>query len=63
MNKNVRKSIKFIELLETGKFKKPEFIKLQQLGLKNEYTKEQINREIENYNFFMNTSFFIGFKK
>lgn len=56
MIKNTRRSMRFIELLMDGKFRKPEYIRHQQLGPKTEYTKEQSDRDLENYKFFMNTS-------
>ncbi len=56
MIKNTRRSMRFIELLMDGKFRKPEYIRHQQHEPKTEYTKEQSDRDLENYKFFMNTS-------
>ena len=56
MIKNSKISMRFIKLLMEGRFRKPEFIRMQQLGATKEYTKEQTKRDLENYKFFMNTS-------
>ena len=55
MIKRLKPSERFIRLLTNGKFKKPELIKIQQLGCK-QYDETQINKNLENYKFFMNSS-------
>ena len=50
-NNKKKPSEKFIELVMNGKFKIPEFIKLQQLD-----NEENYETKIDNYNYFMNSS-------
>ena len=56
MIKNLKPQERFIMLLEEGKFKKPGFIKLQQFRINKDYSNNDINKELENYKFFINSS-------
>ena len=54
MIKNLKPSERLIKLLMDGKFKKPGFIKLQQLYIKKGGS--VISNNLENYKFFINSS-------
>ncbi len=56
MIKKLKPSENFIKLLINGKFKKPGFIKLQQFQINKDYSNNDINKELENYKFFINSS-------
>ncbi len=56
MIKEIKPSTRFIKLLMDGKFKKPTFIKMQQIGFNKGYSMIQNENDLENYKFFINSS-------
>ena len=63
MIKKLKPSERFINLLLDGKFKEPEFIKCQKLGVERKCSKTQMNRDLKNYIYFMNSSHYDDFAK